>query len=64
MTDHSISSHLATPLAANFADIDPAETAEWRDAFLALSDPAQLRALRALKAALDPSNIFNPGKVL
>ena len=35
-----------------------------RDAFLALSDPAQLRALRALKAALDPSNIFNPGKVL
>jgi pyruvate dehydrogenase E1 component len=36
MTDHSISSHLTTPLAANLADIDPSETAEWRDAFLAL----------------------------
>ncbi len=35
-----------------------------REAFLALADPAQIRALRALKQALDPSNIFNPGKVL
>ena len=35
-----------------------------RNAFLALSDPAQLRALRALKQALDPHGIFNPGKVL
>lgn len=35
-----------------------------RDAFLALSDPGQLLALRALKRALDPSGIFNPGKVL
>ena len=36
MTDDSISQHLATPLVDNFADVDPAETAEWRDAFLAL----------------------------
>jgi FAD/FMN-containing dehydrogenase len=35
-----------------------------REAFLALTDPAQLRALRALKQALDPCGIFNPGKVL
>lgn len=35
-----------------------------RDAFLALSDPGQIRALRALKQALDPSGIFNPGKVI
>jgi FAD/FMN-containing dehydrogenase len=35
-----------------------------RDAFLALSDPAQLQALRALKRALDPHDIFNPGKVI
>jgi glycolate oxidase len=35
-----------------------------RDPFLALSDPAQIRALRAVKAALDPLGIFNPGKVL
>jgi FAD/FMN-containing dehydrogenase len=35
-----------------------------RAAFLALSDPAQIEALRALKRALDPSGIFNPGKVL
>ncbi len=35
-----------------------------RAAFLALSDPAQIQVLRALKQALDPQNIFNPGKVL
>jgi len=35
-----------------------------RDAFLALADPAQVQTLRALKAALDPCGIFNPGKVL
>jgi pyruvate dehydrogenase E1 component len=32
MTDHSITRFLA----AQGADLDPAETAEWRDAFLAL----------------------------
>ncbi len=35
-----------------------------REAFLALADPGQLRTLRALKQALDPCNIFNPGKVI
>ena len=35
-----------------------------RDAFLALTDPAQLLALRAIKQALDPHGIFNPGKVI
>lgn len=35
-----------------------------RDAFLALTDPAQLQALRAIKRALDPHGIFNPGKVI
>jgi len=35
-----------------------------RNAFLALSDPAQIRALRAIKQALDPQGIFNPGKVI
>ncbi|HEY3399868.1 MAG TPA: FAD-binding oxidoreductase [Geothrix sp.] len=35
-----------------------------RDAFLALSDPGQIQALRALKQALDPQGIFNPGKVI
>jgi len=35
-----------------------------RDAFLALGDPAQLKALRAIKQALDPCGIFNPGKVI
>jgi FAD/FMN-containing dehydrogenase len=35
-----------------------------RDAFLALSDPAQIHTLRTLKRALDPHNIFNPGKVI
>ena len=35
-----------------------------RDAFLALTDPAELQTLRAIKKALDPANIFNPGKVI
>jgi FAD/FMN-containing dehydrogenase len=35
-----------------------------RDAFLALSNPAHIQALRALKQALDPQGIFNPGKVI
>ena len=35
-----------------------------RDAFLALSDPAQIQLLRALKRAWDPAGIFNPGKVI
>ncbi|WLT32046.1 FAD-binding oxidoreductase [Geothrix sp. PMB-07] len=35
-----------------------------RDAFLALSDPAHIHALRALKQAMDPQGIFNPGKVI
>lgn len=35
-----------------------------REAFLALSDPGQIQALRAIKQALDPSGIFNPGKVI
>ena len=35
-----------------------------RDAFLALSDPGQIHALRAIKQALDPCGIFNPGKVI
>jgi FAD/FMN-containing dehydrogenase len=35
-----------------------------RHAFLTLSDPAQIHVLRAIKQALDPQNIFNPGKVI
>ena len=35
-----------------------------RDAFLSLSDPYHIQALRALKGALDPCGIFNPGKVI
>ncbi|MBI4913793.1 MAG: FAD-binding oxidoreductase [Acidobacteria bacterium] len=35
-----------------------------RDAFLRLSDPYQVEALRGIKRALDPKGIFNPGKVI
>jgi FAD/FMN-containing dehydrogenase len=35
-----------------------------RDAFNRFADPYQLQALRAIKRALDPAGIFNPGKVL
>ena len=35
-----------------------------REAFLRFADPYQLQALRAIKRALDPDGIFNPGKVL
>jgi len=35
-----------------------------REAFLELSDPFQIQALRAIKGALDPHGIFNPGKVI
>ena len=35
-----------------------------RNAFLSLADPYQIQALRGIKAALDPQNIFNPGKVI
>ena len=35
-----------------------------RDAFIRLADPFQLAGLRAIKRALDPDGIFNPGKVL
>ena len=35
-----------------------------REAYLALTPPADLAAFRALKQALDPQNLFNPGKVL
>ena len=34
-----------------------------REAFLALSDPHQIEMLRGMKRALDPKNLFNPGKV-
>jgi FAD/FMN-containing dehydrogenase len=35
-----------------------------REAFLKHSDPWQIGATRAIKRALDPSGIFNPGKVV
>ncbi len=35
-----------------------------RDAFLTLMDPYQVEAVRRMKRALDPSGIFNPGKVI
>jgi FAD/FMN-containing dehydrogenase len=35
-----------------------------RRAFLELSDPYHIEALRGIKRALDPAGIFNPGKVV
>jgi FAD/FMN-containing dehydrogenase len=35
-----------------------------REAFHHFSDPAQVGALRAIKRALDPTDLFNPGKVI
>jgi FAD/FMN-containing dehydrogenase len=35
-----------------------------RDAFLRFADPYQVQSLRAIKRALDPEGIFNPGKVV
>jgi FAD/FMN-containing dehydrogenase len=35
-----------------------------REAFLRFADPFQVHGLRAIKRALDPSGIFNPGKVV
>ncbi|MDR2560475.1 MAG: FAD-binding oxidoreductase [Holophagales bacterium] len=35
-----------------------------RDAFLALSDPWQVQAIRAMKKALDPCGVFNAGKII
>lgn len=35
-----------------------------RDAFLALAEPGHIETIRALKRALDPDGIFNPGKVI
>ena len=35
-----------------------------REAFLALTPPGDLATFRALKRALDPDHLFNPGKVL
>jgi len=35
-----------------------------REAFLALSDPWQVQAIRAMKKALDPCGVFNVGKII
>lgn len=35
-----------------------------RDELVRLSDPVRMGALRAIKAALDPQNLMNPGKLL
>jgi len=35
-----------------------------RDELVRYKDPVELDLMRTVKAALDPSGIFNPGKVL
>jgi FAD/FMN-containing dehydrogenase len=35
-----------------------------RDAFLSLADPYIIETLRGIKKAVDPQNVFNPGKVI
>jgi FAD/FMN-containing dehydrogenase len=35
-----------------------------REAFIRFADPYQVQSLRAIKGALDPDRIFNPGKVI
>ena len=35
-----------------------------RDAFQTFSDPYQVQSLRAIKQALDPTGLFNPGKII
>ena len=35
-----------------------------RDAFQAFMDPYQVNSIRAIKRALDPGNLFNPGKIV
>jgi FAD/FMN-containing dehydrogenase len=35
-----------------------------RDELARLGDPGKLAAMRAIKSALDPLNLMNPGKML
>ena len=35
-----------------------------RDELARLSSPARMHALRSIKRALDPANLFNPGKLV
>jgi FAD/FMN-containing dehydrogenase len=35
-----------------------------KEAFHRFADPYQIAALRAMKRALDPSGVFNPGKII
>jgi FAD/FMN-containing dehydrogenase len=35
-----------------------------RVVFLSTKDPASLEVMRSIKAALDPKNLMNPGKVV